>query len=65
MFINVDWFFYSHRLPVANAAKKFNFDMSVFTDLTIRKKGNFNHQFDLNQSPLRNQKFLLKYLMNF
>ena len=66
MFINVDWFFYSHRLPIANAAKKFNFDMSVFTDLTIRKKGNFNHQFDLNQSPLkRESKISIKILNEF
>ena len=40
--------------------------MSVFTDLTIRKKGNFNHQFDLNQSPLkRESKISIKILNEF
>ena len=34
MFVNVDWFFYSHRLPIAKAAGKNNIEMDVYTDFT-------------------------------
>lgn len=65
MFVNVDWFFYSHRLPIANAAKKYNFDMSVFTDVTIREKVNLDHQFNLSQSPLKRQSKISIILIEF
>lgn len=56
MFVNVDWFFISHRLPIANAARQYNFDMSVFADLTMQDIDNSSYQFDLNKSPLERQK---------
>ena len=56
MFVNVDWFFVSHRLPIANAARQYNFDMSVFADLTMQDIDNSSYQFDLNKSPLERQK---------
>ena len=34
MFVNVDWFFLSHRLPIAQAAKKNNIDMTVYAQFT-------------------------------
>ena len=62
MFVNVDWFFVSHRLPIANAARQYNFDMSVFADLTMQDIDNSSYQFDLNKSPLERQKrFHQKY----
>ena len=70
MFVNVDWFFISHRLPIANAARQNNFDMSVFADLTIQDIDNSSYQFDLNKSPLERQtkispKILLEFLRAF
>ena len=40
MFVNVDWFFFSHRLAIAKAARPNQFRMSVYTDLTNREKSN-------------------------
>ena len=51
MFVNVDWFFLSHRLPIAEAAHQNQINMTVYTDLTddllIEKQ-----QFEMLQSPL-------------
>jgi len=51
MFVNVDWFFLSHRLPIAKDARRNNIQMGVFTDLTSDKWFE-NFDFDLFQSPL-------------
>lgn len=53
MFVNVDWFFFSHRLPIAKAAKKNNVDMSVYADLTQVQDKNHNEGYILYQSPIR------------
>lgn len=36
--VNVDWFFLSHRLPIALAAKKRGYEVTIFTIDTGRKK---------------------------
>ena len=53
MFVNIDWFFLSHRLPIAKAAKLNNVDMSVYTDFSKKDKLSDDQDFDLFQSPIR------------
>ena len=36
MFVNVDWFFLSHRLPIAKAAVANNIEMTVYTEFHKR-----------------------------
>lgn len=53
MFVNVDWFFLSHRLSIAKAAIGKGVDMTVFTDFTCpHEKGEYAG-FSLLQSPIR------------
>ncbi len=66
MFVNVDWFFFSHRLPIAKAAKKNNVDMVVYTDFTKAQKENNKDGFDLLQSPiLRTSKSAFHVIFEF
>ena len=53
MFVNVDWFFLSHRLPIAKASVANNIEMIVYTDFTKDHGATFNKEFVLQQSPLR------------
>ena len=53
MFVNVDWFFLSHRLPIAKASVANNIEMIVYTDFTKDHGATFNKEFVLHQSPLR------------
>ena len=58
MFVNVDWFFLSHRLPIAKAAYRNNTEMSVYTDFTNNNEFHDHEEFDLIQSPIsRSSKF--------
>ena len=52
MYVNVDWFFLSHRLDIAENALKNNIDMTVFADLT--KNHNFSEykNFNFKQSSI-------------
>ena len=34
MFVNVDWFFLSHRLPIAKSSIRNSVEMFVYTDFT-------------------------------
>ena len=53
MFVNVDWFFLSHRLSIAKVAIDKGVDMTVFTDFTCpHEKGEYTG-FSLLQSPVR------------
>jgi glycosyltransferase involved in cell wall biosynthesis len=52
MFVNVDWFFLSHRLPIAIVAAKNNIDMSVYTDFTKVRDSDGVNKFKLLRSPL-------------
>ena len=36
--VNVDWFFISHRLPIAKAAKKLNYEIHIATKITSHKE---------------------------
>ena len=53
MFVNVDWFFLSHRLPIAQASKVNNVDMTVYTDFTRDHSEAWEREFKLKQSPIR------------
>ncbi len=53
MFVNVDWFFYSHRLPIAECAKKNNINMTVYTDITQPIESKKIKTFKFKQSPLK------------
>ncbi|MEK9779851.1 MAG: glycosyltransferase family 4 protein [Gammaproteobacteria bacterium] len=51
MFVNVDWFFLSHRLCIAQAAKRNNIIMSVYSEITQSRSSNFKN-FSMLNSPL-------------
>ncbi|MDC0134420.1 glycosyltransferase family 4 protein [Alphaproteobacteria bacterium] len=53
MFVNVDWFFLSHRLPIAKVAAARGFDMSVFCDFTRSHKKETYSGFLFLQSPIK------------
>lgn len=53
MFVNVDWFFLSHRLPIAKVAAARGFDMTVFSDFTRSHKEETYKGFSFLQSPIR------------
>lgn len=66
MFVNVDWFFLSHRLPIAQAAKKNNIDLSVFAEFTrIHPKKEIDG-FKFLESPLtRSSKSIFHSIFEF
>tara|TARA_B000000532_G_scaffold244201_1_gene242990 strand:+ start:293 stop:1408 length:1116 start_codon:yes stop_codon:yes gene_type:complete len=52
MFVNVDWFFLSHRLPIAKSASQRNYEFKVFTDFT-EDHSEFDHgKFSFLKSPI-------------
>lgn len=53
MFVNVDWFFLSHRLVIAKEALKNNVDMNIFTDFTKSHQPKDYLGFKLRISPLK------------
>ena len=53
MFVNVDWFFFSHRLPIAKAAQVNSVNMIVYTDFTQAHEKNSTDGYNLYQSPIR------------
>jgi len=63
MFVNVDWFFLSHRLPIAKAAVANNIEMIVYTDFTKDHGATFNNEFVLHRSPLRRASKSLVHLI--
>lgn len=66
MFVNVDWFFFSHRLPIAKASKKNDVDMIVYTDFTMRHKIGFDDGYELCQSPIsRTSKSFFHFIYEF
>ena len=52
MFVNVDWFFYSHRMSIAKASRDHNIDMFVYTDFTAKERKENHNEYSLIQSPL-------------
>lgn len=66
MFVNVDWFFQSHRRCIANAANNNNINMSVYTDFTYHHKASDQTGFKLIQSPIgRSSKYIGAVLVEF
>jgi glycosyltransferase involved in cell wall biosynthesis len=53
MFVNVDWFFLSHRLAIAQAGVYHNVNFTVFTDFTEQHPIAEYKNFHLLQSPLK------------
>lgn len=65
MFVNVDWFFLSHRLPIAIAAKKNEIDMHVYAEITEAHL-NSASKFKINQSPFpRKSKTIFHIISEF
>jgi len=52
MYVNVDWFFFSHRLPIAESALKNNILMTVFSEFTQHHSSDYSG-FTLEDSVLR------------
>lgn len=66
MFVNVDWFFYSHRLPIAREASLNKVNMSVYADLSNKSFAKDKKDFEVFQSPItRTSKGILKTLYEF
>ena len=53
MFVNIDKYFFSHRLPIAQAAKKNDFEMTVYAEFTQTNKDTSINDFNLLNSPLK------------
>jgi len=49
--VNVDWFFISHRLPIAIEAKKHGFDVVVACQFTQYKQSLLDHGFEVCDIP--------------
>ena len=49
MFVNIDWFFLSHRLPIAEAASLNDVEMNVYTDFSKKNKLYDHQNFNLLQ----------------
>ena len=65
MFVNVDWFFVSHRLPIANGAGKLGFKLTVFADKSDRCPEFAREGFEFRYSPLRRQRGLINLVTDF
>lgn len=66
MYVNVDWFFLSHRLPIAEKAFENNIEMTVLTDYTKKHKYSDYSGFKLKKSQIkRKNKFLLHDFSQF
>ncbi|MDC0509783.1 glycosyltransferase family 4 protein [Gammaproteobacteria bacterium] len=66
MFVNVDWFFLSHRISLAKNAFQNGIDMSVYADLTGIEAISKDDKYSLNQSPLsRSKKNFLSVVVEF
>lgn len=52
MFVNVDWFFFSHRLPIAETAAARGFEMTVFSDFTRSHSKDTYNGFSFSRSPI-------------
>lgn len=50
--VNVDWFFLSHRLPIALAAQKQGFEIHIATSLTTRLPELLQYGFNVHQLKL-------------
>ncbi|MDB2411404.1 glycosyltransferase family 4 protein [Gammaproteobacteria bacterium] len=53
MFVNIDKYFFSHRLPIAQASRKHNVDMSVFAEFTLAHPKDQIKGFQFFNSPLK------------
>ena len=53
MFVNIDKYFFSHRLPIAQAAKKNDFEITVYAEFTQTNKDTSINDFNLLNSPLK------------
>ena len=56
MFVNVDWFFLSHRISLAQNAFQNGIDMCVYAELTGIKVTSKDDKYSLHQSPLSRSK---------
>lgn len=67
MYVNVDWFFLSHRLPIAKEALKHNVDMTVFTDFTMPHDDRDYSGFKLKKSRIKrkNKSLFLGFIATF
>jgi glycosyltransferase involved in cell wall biosynthesis len=59
MFVNVDWFFLSHRLDIAKESAKRGVDLTVFTDFTSDHSEHAYGDFSILQSPLTRSSYSL------
>ncbi len=66
MFVNVDWFFLSHRLPIAKESTARGFKFKVFTDFTSPHLEDEYDEFLMINSPLkRSSKFIFSPIFEF
>ena len=66
MFVNVDWFFLSHRLPIAKSSIRNSVEMFVYTDFTKNNAMDYSEEFSLLQSPIsRSSKYSILVIIEF
>ena len=65
MFVNVAWFFVSHRLPIATEARERGYDMTVLADMTDRCPQFFTEGFKFSRSTIRRRSGVLRVLFDF
>lgn len=65
LFVNVDWFFASHRLNIARSAKKNSVDMQVFADITQQCPPFSIDGFVFSPSPLKRKSGFASSLIEF
>ena len=63
MYVNVDWFFLSHRLDIAENALKNNIDMTVFADFTKNHNLSEHKNFNFMQSTITRTKKPLPFMI--
>ncbi|UJF23146.1 glycosyltransferase family 4 protein [Shewanella sp. OMA3-2] len=64
--VNVDWFFLSHRLPIALAAKQQGYEVHVACQMTKKGEALHHHGFVLHELPIvRNGTSLLQEYKTF
>ena len=66
MFVNVDWFFLSHRLDIAKESARRGVELTVFADFTSDHSERAYGDFSLRQSPLtRSSRSLISSCVEF
>ena len=65
MYVNVDWFFFSHRLSIAKEARRQGCDFQVYAELTARGRALQKSGYSVSESTIRRSSSLIRTLVEF